>query len=319
MNRDDLLETKLRTEWSVHVYSVRDELDVVTELAGRVDAIVGGRIPDGIPRGARIRLYQAPFTGHDWIRPAELPTNAVFCNTYEHETTIAEHLMAAMLEWQTGLMRETHPLMRTASYSGRSINRGPHHRELRGATVGIVGYGHIGRELARRCKAFDMNVMALSRTRRNVPDLVDWYGTPDHLGQLLEESDFVIVTAPGGAETRGMIGAAEFERMKPDAIIGNVGRGEVIDDAALYAALVSRRIRGGIIDVWYVYPSETEPNPWPSRFPFQKLDNIIMSPHNSAWTASMSDRRWSFVGSNLDRLARGEELRNFCFRGERPD
>ena len=112
-----------------------------------------------------------------------------------------------------------------------------------------------------------------------------------------------------------MINARSFEIMKPDAVIANVGRGEVIDEAALYNALASRRIRGGIIDVWYVYPSDDDPNPWPSRFPFQKLDNIIMSPHNSAWTAEMSDRRWVFVADNLDRLARGEPLRNICFEG----
>src|SRR3546814_3009762 len=77
-----------------------------------------------------------------------------------------------------------------------------------------------------------------------------------------------------------MIGAAQVAKMKPDAVIANVGRGEVIDEAALYAALAGWRIRGGIIDVWYSYPSKDDPNPWPSRFPFQKLGNVILSPHN---------------------------------------
>lgn len=319
MNRNDLLESKLTTDWNVTVLSVRNEPDAVVERARHVDAVVGSRIPGGVPTGARLKLYQAPFTGHDWITAPDLPVGAVFCNTHEHETTIAEHLLAGMLEFQTGLMRETHPLMRANSYSGRNINRGPHHRELRGTTVGIIGYGHIGREIARRCKAFDMTVMAVSRTVRQEPDLVDWYGSPDQLGTLLAESDFVMVCAPGGAETRGMINAEAFAAMKDDAVIGNVGRGEVIDEAALYAALSSRQIRGAIIDVWYNYPSDDAPNPWPSRFPFQKLDNIIMSPHNSAWTAEMSDRRWSFVAANLDRLVRGEPLLNICFEGARPD
>jgi hypothetical protein len=91
---------------------------------------------------------------------------------------------------------------------------------------------------------------------------------------------------------------------------------EVIDEAALYAALADNRIRGGILDVWYVYPSKEDPNPWPSRFPFQKLDNVILSPHNSAWTEEMSTRRWTFVASQLDRFARGETLRNVCFEGQ---
>jgi len=317
MNRDDLVASKVTTDWDITILSARTELEAVREMAAGADAIVGGRIPGGIPEGARLRLYQAPFTGYDWITAADLPRGAVFCNTHEHETTIAEHLLAGMLEFQTGLMRETHPLMRGHSYSGRNINRGPHHRELRGATVGIIGYGMIGREVARRCKAFDMTVMAVSRTRRDEPGLVDWYETIDEMDTLLAESDFIICCAPGGAATRGMINARSFEIMKPDAVIANVGRGEVIDEAALYNALASRWIRGGIIDVWYVYPSDDDPNPWPSRFPFQKLDNIIMSPHNSAWTAEMSDRRWVFVADNLDRLARGEPLRNICFEGVR--
>ena len=107
--------------------------------------------------------------------------------------------------------------------------------------------------------------------------------------------------------------------MKPEAVIANVGRGEVIQEAALYEALVSRRIRGAIIDVWYNYPGASDPNPWPSRFPIQKLDNIIMSPHNSAWTLAMSNRRWEFVAANLRRLSSGATLENVCFLGERLD
>jgi phosphoglycerate dehydrogenase-like enzyme len=255
----------------------------------------------------------------DWITPAELPIGATLCNTHEHETTIAEHLMAGMLEWQTGLMRDTHPVMQKYSFNGRDINKGPHHRELRGSTVGIIGYGHIGREIARRCKAFDMTVMAVSRTMRKEPELVDWYGTVEDLDALLQRSDFIINCAPGGEETRGMIDRRCFSMMKSDAIIANVGRGEVIDEKALYEALSSRRIRGGIIDVWYKYPGKKNPNPWPSKFPFHKLDNIIMSPHNSAWTQAMSHRRWDFVAANLDRLSKGLELKNFCFKGERVD
>ncbi|MDC1442829.1 aconitase family protein, partial [Rhodospirillaceae bacterium] len=125
--------------------------------------------------------------------------------------------------------------------------------------------------------------------------------------------------APGGQETRNMINKHCFSIMKPDSIIANVGRGEVIQEEALYEALSTRRIRGGIIDVWYNYPSKINSNPWPSKFPFHKLDNVIMSPHNSAWTQAMSHRRWDFVAANLDRLAKGAELKNICFNGERVD
>ena len=315
IRRADFLAKAVGTEWRFLTCDAAEEPERFPEALAEADAVIGGSRFE-VPPTNRLKLYQIPFTGYDWITPADLPKAVVFCNTHEHETTIAEHILLGMLEFQIGLMGDTHPMMKTKSYNGRSISAGPMHRELRGRTVGIVGYGHIGREVARRCKAFGMTVMAVSRTVRDEPGLVDWYGTVAELDRLLAESDFVIVCAPLDDSTRGMIGSAEFARMKADSVICNVGRGEVIDEAALYAALADNRIRGGILDVWYVYPSKEDPNPWPSRFPFQKLDNVILSPHNSAWTEEMSTRRWTFVASQLDRFARGERLRNVCFEGQ---
>jgi phosphoglycerate dehydrogenase-like enzyme len=315
IRRADFLARETETDWRFLTCDIGEEPERFRTVIAEADAVIGGSRFD-VPATNRLKLYQIPFTGYDWITPADLPKGVLFCNTHEHETTIAEHILLGMLEFQIGLMRDTDPMMRAKSYNGRSISSGPMHRELRDATVGIVGYGHIGREVARRCKAFGMRVLAVSRTVRDEGALVDWYGTVAELDRLLAESDFVIVCAPLDETTRGMIGTEQFARMKPDAIIANVARGEVIDEAALYAALAGKRIRGGIIDVWYVYPSKADPNPWPSKFPFQKLDNVILSPHNSAWTEAMSTRRWRFVARQLDRFARGEALENVCFEGE---
>lgn len=317
IRRADFLAENTESELRFICCDKEEEPERLQELLPEADIIVGGGGGLKFPATNRLKLYQIPFTGYDWITPPELPKGVLFCNTHEHETTIAEHILAGMLEFQTGLMRDTHPMMVAKSYNGRSISAGPMHREMRGCTVGIVGYGHIGREVARRCKAFDMKVLAVSRTVRDEGDLVDDYRTvADGLDRLCAESDFVIVCAPLDDVTRGMIGAAQFKVMKPDAVICNVGRGEVIDEAALYEALSSKRIRGGIIDVWYIYPSKEDPNPWPSKFPFQKLDNVILSPHNSAWTEPMTTRRWMFVAKQLDRFVKGEPLENICFEGE---
>jgi phosphoglycerate dehydrogenase-like enzyme len=312
--REEFLKTTTQTDWRFISCDMKAEPERFREVAGEADVLIGGGVPE-LPATNRLKLYQIPFTGFDWIREDELPAGVLFCNTYEHETTIAEHVMLGMLEFQLGLLRDTDPNMRKNSYDGRSISAGPMHREMRGATVGIVGYGHIGREIAIRSKAFGMKVMAVSRSVRDEGDLVDWYGTVEQMDTLLAESDFVIVCAPLDDVTRGMVGAAQFAKMKSDAVICNVGRGGVVDEAALYAALQSKRIRGGIIDVWYIYPEGPEDNPWPSQFPFQKLDNLIMSPHNSAWTQEMTTRRWTFVADQLDRFARGETLENICFEG----
>ena len=317
IRRADFLAENTESDLRFICCDMAEEPERLQELLSEGDIIVGGGGGLTFPNTNRVKLYQIPFTGYDWITPPELPKGVIFCNTHEHETTIAEHILAGMLEFQTGLMRDTHPMMVEKSFNGRSISAGPMHREMRGCTVGIVGYGHIGREVAKRCKAFDMKVLAVSRTVRDEGDLVDDYWTvADGLDRLCAESDFVIVCAPLDDTTRGMIGAAQFKAMKPDAVICNVGRGEVIDEAALYEALSSKRIRGGIIDVWYVYPSKEDPNPWPSKFPFQKLDNVILSPHNSAWTEPMTTRRWLFVAKQLDRFVKGEQLENICFEGE---
>ena len=319
MNNNETLESILPSNWKVDVLSIREDKEQISDVLPNYDVIVGGRLGMEIPQKANLKLYQVPFTGVDWITPEELPSGVPLCNTYEHETTIAEHLMGAMIEWQTGLMRDTDQDMRSNSFNGRSINSGPHHLEMMGRTVGIIGLGRIGIEVAKRSKAFGMNVMAVSRSHKETETFVDWIARFDQIGRLFKESDFIIVTLPGGSETRSLINHSCFKMMKPDAVIANVGRGEVIEEAALYEALASRRIRGAIIDVWYNYPGASDPNPWPSRFPIQKLDNIIMSPHNSAWTLAMSNRRWEFVAANLRRLSSGATLENVCFLGERLD
>jgi phosphoglycerate dehydrogenase-like enzyme len=135
------------------------------------------------------------------------------------------------------------------------------------------------------------------------------------LDRLLNESDYVLLALPLADDTHGLIDAKRFARMKPDGVIINVGRGLVIDEGALYAALDERRIGGAIIDVWYNYPSDEVENPAPSRYPFQELDNIIMTPHSSSHSEAARLRRWTSIAANVDRLARGEALRNVCFEG----
>ncbi len=125
----------------------------------------------------------------------------------------------------------------------------------------------------------------------------------------------MLIALPLAEDPRGLIDAARFSQMKPNGVIINVGRGRVIDEGALYSALEKRRIGGAIIDVWYTYPTLDEPDRPASKYPFQALDNIIMTPHFSAGSEAMRARRWNFVAANLDRLAKGELPRNICFEG----
>jgi phosphoglycerate dehydrogenase-like enzyme len=177
--------------------------------------------------------------------------------------------------------------------------------EIARQTVGIVGYGDIGRAVASRLKPMGMNVLAL---RRNVPEgnsdpLVDRYYRPEELKQMLAQCDYVVVTAPLTPETRGMIGAAEFAVMKPDAVVVNVGRGPVIDEGAMIAALTEGRIKGAALDVF-------DQEPLPAGHPFYSLENVLLSPHCADHTPDWLDQAMYFFLEQFDRFHRGEPLRN---------
>ena len=304
----------LTTDWTIRTWNEDEPFADFAKLVAAADAIVAGRIPGEWPPVPNLRLYQLPFTGHHWIGPRDVPRGCLVCNTFEHEIAIAEYVLGAMLEREIGIGAADRRF-RSRGWADGGVTGGADHGELYGKTIGIVGYGHIGVEVARRAEAFGMRCVAVTRTSRPTPAPLEWLGRMDDLERLLGESDYVLIAVPLAKETRGLIDAARLAQMKPDGTIINVGRGLVIDEGALYGALAERRIGGAIIDVWYDYLSDDKPDRSPSRFPFQELDNIIMTPHFSAQSKAMRLRRWASVAANVDRLARGETLRNICFEG----
>ena len=175
----------------------------------------------------------------------------------------------------------------------------------------ITASGAIGRAVAQRAAAFDMRVVAVSRSDRPLPPGLSWYGTLDALPRLLGESDYVVLACDLNDTTRGLLGAEQFAAMKPSAVLVNVARGEVADEEALYNALKNREIGGAALDVWYVYPPGSDPTPAtggpkPSRFDFAALDNVLMTPHCAAHTRESDRRRMECIAENLNRFARGE-------------
>ena len=122
---------------------------------------------------------------------------------------------------------------------------------------------------------------------------------------MLTRADYLAITLPLTPETRGLLGERELRAMKPTAILVNVSRAEIIDEDALYEALVERRIGAAALDVWYRYPSGPGPTP-PARRPFHELPNILMTPHVSGWTEGMLEARAKLIAENIRRTARGE-------------
>ena len=177
--------------------------------------------------------------------------------------------------------------------------------EIRGQSVGIVGYGDIGRAVAWRAHALGMKVLALRRRPellRDDPYVTDAFGA-NQKHELLARSDYVVAALPLTSESRGMIGQAEFEAMKSTAVLINIGRGPVVDEAALVRALESKRIRGAALDVFAI-------EPLPVGHPFYRLDNVLLSPHAADHTPDWKERTMRLFLENFERFRRGEPLRN---------
>lgn len=266
----------------------------LSEAEVLVGAPVSRRMLEQAPK---LRLVHAPGAGYDNIAMDALDDRIPVCNVFHHERAMAEYVIMSLLALDRNLFLQDRNL-RQGIWDGSCVTGPPQATELGGKTLGIIGYGHIGQEVARLAAAFDMNIRSLrSGHSREV------------LEALLAGSDFVLVACPLCGETRGLIGAREFAKMRPTASLINVARGEIVDEAALFEALQNRRIRSAVIDVWYQYPRDGAPR-MPSRLPFEKLDNVILTPHSSGWTERVIALRFRDIAANINRLAAGEPLFN---------
>jgi phosphoglycerate dehydrogenase-like enzyme len=178
--------------------------------------------------------------------------------------------------------------------------------EIAGQTLGILGYGDIGRAVAARARAMGMQVVAVKRhaLRAGVTDAyAERIYTPERMLEMIALADYILASAPLTGETRGLIGEREFAAMKPTAVVINLGRGPVIDEAAMVRALVRRRIRGAVLDVF-----DTEP--LPEGHPFYRLDNVLLSPHSADHTADWLERAMQLFLDNFARFQKGQPLDN---------
>ncbi|MFK7942864.1 MAG: 2-hydroxyacid dehydrogenase [Paracoccaceae bacterium] len=311
VSRADMLRANASEDWEILTWDPgQDGVEDFPALAARAHVIVGGSIPTPWPDCPDLKLCQIPWTGYDFTSPDRIPKGVPVANTYEHETCIAEYTLLAMLEWQIGL-RHMDAEIRAHGWNGYGPGVAPTHGEIKGRTLGIVGYGHIGHETAVRANAFGMRCIGIRRSAQPCPPELGWLGQADRLDELLEQSDFVLIACDMNEETIGMINAKRLARMKPTGVLINVARGKIVDEDALYEALSERRIGGAVIDTWYNYGAEN----WPCNRPFQDLDNVLLSAHRSAVTEEMHARRWKFVADNCARAIAGEMPENVVFTG----
>lgn len=292
---------------------VTDEADVIS-LLPEVDVLVTLVFTPAMGAAAtRLRLVQVPGAGLDRIDRAALPPAASLANVYGHETGIAEYVLGAMLALSRGFGR-LDAALRVGRWESQWApgTPPPPWPELAGRTLGILGYGHIGQALARRARAFEMDVIAI---RRDAPPS-DPHATvyrPDGLDDVLARADYLAITLPLTPTTRGLIGQRALRRMKANAILINVARAEIVDEEALYGALAERRIAGAALDVWYRYPAGPGPT-FPARHAFHELPNVLMTSHVSGWTDGMLAARAQLIAENIQRTAEGVPPANLVAR-----
>ncbi len=292
------------------IVDVSDALDQAGERAHyeSADVVIGIKLNHSMPVPLKARLFHAPAAGTDAVNTALLPASCSLANCFGHENAIAEYVMAALLMRHVPLSRADQDLRRQ-HWTYWAGQKAALRTELGSQTIGLLGFGHIARTVALRAKAFGMRVHVANRSPVGHAS-VDQSWTLDGLHDFMGSADAIVVSLPLTENTEGLVDARAIASMRPDAVLMNVGRGAVIDEKALYDALAARRIGGAVIDTWYQYPTPTQTECAPSQYDFSALDNVLMTPHMSGWTAGTVRRRQETLADNIERLSRDEPLIN---------
>jgi phosphoglycerate dehydrogenase-like enzyme len=280
------------------------------EAAIDADVLVSNHWRADYPPAPKLRLVQSVATGVELFDLAALPEGCAVCNSFGHETAIAEYVVMAMLALHHRFFQISGEFRERGSWATSWVQSGTPHGEVRGSTLGIVGYGRVGREVARRVAPFGCRILAANRSPREAEAGVERVYPLAELDRMLPECDTVAICTALGPETTRLIDPRRLALMKPGAFLINIARGQVIDEDALYAALRDGKLGGAAIDVWWQYPNPADPTRRGSRHKFHELPNVIVTPHNSGWTSGMVRRRWDEIADNINRFVRGASLIN---------
>jgi len=270
------------------------------ELAADAEVVLAGNWWEALWKAApRLRWVQSWGAGVErFLTPGFVASPIVLTNARGiYSVPIAEHVMAFVLSFTRGF----HELIR--NQLGHRWRYDIQPRELIGKTMGIVGMGGIGTELAKRAQVCGMRVIAVRRRAGLPAPYADDVRGPESLGWLLAESDYVALCAALTRQTRHLIGEEALRQMKPTAYLINIARGGLVDEAALVSALEERRIAGAGLDVF-----ETEPLPDDS--PLWDLPNVLITPHCAGSSLHSHRRLMDLFCENLRRYLAGEELLN---------
>ncbi len=310
-----------RLNVTVHPASTSEGLG---EAAADAQVLYGSRRLPEPASAPNLRWVQLHSAGVDRLldHPLYQNTDVIFTTTSGiHAVSMAEYTLAQILAFSHHLPRMFQDKQDANWPEDRWARYLP--REVRGATLGIVGYGSIGREIARLAKCFGMNVLAIKRNVRQLADgayALPGTGDPQAeipdriypvqaLRSFVAECDYVVLTVPLTGETHHLVNADVLKAMKPNGVLINISRGAVVDEAALVEALEQGRLLGAVLDVF-------EEEPLPADSPLWSLPNVIISPHVSGIGPRYDELATDVFAENLRRFVSGEPLLNVVDRSQ---
>jgi phosphoglycerate dehydrogenase-like enzyme len=252
----------------------------------------------------QLKWIHAPSAAvHQFLFPEIVQSPVIVTNsTQVHGPVVTEHVLALIFALAKKIPQAA--LLQQKKIWGQDAmwNEGPKLREIAESTLGMVGLGAIGRDVAKKASALGMRVIAVRENiEKGRPEGVDTIFAPSDLDQLLAQADFVVLAPPLTAATDGLMNAARFAAMKPGSYLINVGRGPLVNETALADALRARRIAGAALDVFDQEPLPAESQLW-------GLDNLLITPHTAALTEKLWDRHYELFSENLRRYIAHEPL-----------
>jgi phosphoglycerate dehydrogenase-like enzyme len=294
-----------------------DNVEAALAAMPAADAFFGKLTPPLLAAAPRLRWVQAPTASLEhYLFPELVAHPCVLTNMRGlFSDVIADHVLGYVLCFARNLhiylrqQREARwaPVGDAAmtadfvSAPGRVSAVDRTHQHLADLTLGIVGVGAIGAEVARRAAAFGMRIMGVDPVRRSLPGLIDTIGTLEQLPDLLAAAHYVVIAAPHTPRTVKLFDAAMLERMRPDAVLINIGRGAIVDLTALVTALERGVLRGAALDV-------CEVEPLPADHPLWRMEQVLITPHVAAASPRIAERHLATLLENVRRFVNDEPL-----------
>ena len=294
------------------------EADAVREIRD-AEAFFGKLTPPMLQSAERLRWVQSPTASLEHYIFPELATHPLQLTNMRglFHDNIADHVFGCMLCFARNLHVYIRQQQRAewrpwgGPKEGLGFNTGPAvttdvdraHTTLAGATLGVVGLGSIGSEVARRGVCFGMRVVAVDSDRTTAPPGVEPPRRPAELDAVLAECDYVVIAAPHTPETEGLFDADRFASMKPQSVLINIGRGVIVKLDDLVSALEAGEIAGAALDVYEI-------EPLPADHPLWKFENVILTPHVAGHSPAIAERHLEVLLDNIGRFVRNEPLIN---------